>query len=119
MDKELKKIIEGAGKIKLSESEKSHIHNELLSVIQKYPPKRAGYLSNLFANFNFALTAKMAPAMLVLVLVFGLGGGVSYAAENSLPGDTLYPIKVNITEPARGLLARTPKAKAKWATHLV
>ena len=49
-----------------------------------------------------------------LVLVFGLTGGTAFAAEGTLPGDTLYPIKVHVTEEIRSALATTPKAQADW-----
>lgn len=61
-----------------------------------------------FRRFIAALSAVLA--------MFGTGGGVlAYAAEDALPGDTLYSVKVAINEPAIAFLHRTPQAKARWA----
>lgn len=49
-------------------------------------------------------------AMLVLVMVPAL-------AENSLPGETLYPVKVRFNEEVRGALSSSPYAKIEWETE--
>ena len=51
------------------------------------------------------------------VLVLAVGGGTAAAAESALPGDILYPVKVNVTEEVRATLATTAKAKATWALN--
>jgi hypothetical protein len=48
------------------------------------------------------------------LLLIGLTSGTAFAAQSALPGDPLYAIKVNVTEPVQGALATTPKAKAEW-----
>jgi hypothetical protein len=48
-------------------------------------------------------------AALILMLA---GGGVAFAAEVTLPGDRLYPVKVEVTEPLRDSLAFSVSAKA-------
>ncbi|MBI2013319.1 MAG: hypothetical protein HYS87_00565 [Candidatus Colwellbacteria bacterium] len=56
----------------------------------------------------------------IITLLIALSvGGVSFAAENSLPGDALYPIKVGVNEQVRGALAFGATSKAKWATRLL
>lgn len=62
----------------------------------------------------FAANLRKPVAALVLVTVIAVGGATTYAAEGSLPGDPLYPLKVKVIEPAQGLLAVTPEAKAAW-----
>lgn len=60
--------------------------------------------------------ARITAALLVLVLG---SGGVAYAAEGTLPGDALYPVKVDVIEPAEGLLlAGSPHAEAAWQLTL-
>lgn len=39
-----------------------------------------------------------------LIILIILGGSVSVAAENSLPGDALYSIKTNINENVRSMV---------------
>jgi hypothetical protein len=41
--------------------------------------------------------------------------GVSFAAEQTRPGDALYPVKVHVTEPVRAAFAFSPSAKAQVA----
>src|SRR5262245_19259786 len=38
------------------------------------------------------------PVFAVIAIIALLGGGTSFAAQGALPGDTLYPIKVNVNE---------------------
>lgn len=59
--------------------------------------------------------ARPLSALAAVLGISVIGAGTAAAAENSLPGDTLYPIKVGITEPLRGALAISPEAKAEWA----
>ncbi len=55
------------------------------------------------------------PIALLILLV--IGGGTGVVAENSLPGDALYPIKININEKLESALALTAKADAKVSVH--
>jgi hypothetical protein len=51
--------------------------------------------------------------LFALLLAAGLfGGGTSYAAEGSLPGDTLYSVKTHVNEPVREALAFTSSSRA-------
>jgi hypothetical protein len=57
----------------------------------------------------------MAGVILAIVLaVFGLGAGTAYASQTSLPGDTLYPIKL-ATEQAGMMLVGDDVARAERA----
>jgi len=60
------------------------------------------------------LSARPVAAFLVLAL-FASSAGVSYAAQNTLPGDLLYPIKTRVNEPLSGALSVSASAKAAWA----
>lgn len=57
-------------------------------------------------------------ASLSVIGVIVAGSTVSYAAESALPGDFLYPIKVNITEPIRGSLTFSARSQADWHVTL-
>src|SRR4051812_40813854 len=41
----------------------------------------------------------------VCLIVLILTGGTSYAASYALPGDALYPLKVNVNEQVKGFFA--------------
>jgi len=45
-------------------------------------------------------------------------GGVSFAAENTVPGDALYSVKINFNEKAVEALRFSDKTKAEWDTRL-
>lgn len=56
------------------------------------------------------------PILLVVGLLLVGGGSLSVAADGALPGDILYPVKVNANEEVRFLFAFTEEAKARWET---
>jgi hypothetical protein len=56
-------------------------------------------------------------AVAALVVAF-LAGGTSYAAEGSLPGDLLYPVKVGVNEKIHGVFAVGLEADADWDLEL-
>jgi len=53
-----------------------------------------------------------------LAVVFG-AAGISSAAEGTVPGDTLYPVKIHLNENLRSALSLTSEAKAEWETRRV
>lgn len=67
-----------------------------------------------FININRPMIATLA---VIITLVFG--GGVSAAAENAVPGDLLYPVKVKVNEEIRASIALNPEAKARVAANRV
>ncbi|MDB5238058.1 MAG: hypothetical protein JWM46_328 [Candidatus Kaiserbacteria bacterium] len=75
-------------------------------------------LKRFFGIFDPATSnARLVPAFMVMVLVVGVG--TSYAAENALPGDALYPIKIYFNENVQGSLAVSQASKAEWNTELM
>ena len=50
-----------------------------------------------------------------VAMVLAVLSGASYAAASSLPGDILYPVKMNVNERVEAALAITPKATAEFA----
>ncbi len=48
-----------------------------------------------------------------------LGGGVSVAANNSLPGDALWGFKTSVNESIRGAFTAGDEAKANWDIAVV
>ncbi|HTY39778.1 MAG TPA: DUF5667 domain-containing protein [Candidatus Paceibacterota bacterium] len=84
---------------------------------------RARLLSHIAAGQPAALPwwgILLRPAPLLVgsfaILVF-VGGTLSAAAEQTVPGDPLYPVKVKFNESIRSALAITPQAKADWAVQ--
>lgn len=58
------------------------------------------------------------PMPIALVLAMFLSGGAAFAAEGSLPGDLLYPVKVEVNERVGEVLAFSTEAKAEFETKL-
>ncbi|MEX2054152.1 MAG: DUF5667 domain-containing protein [Candidatus Colwellbacteria bacterium] len=59
---------------------------------------------------------KIMPILLALMLTFT--GGTALAANGSLPGDLLYPVKVNFNEKVRGVLAFSSEAQANFQSEM-
>ncbi|MEK7641322.1 MAG: DUF5667 domain-containing protein [Patescibacteria group bacterium] len=107
-------IIKKAKAVRMKPEEKSEIRARLYAVArggevqsEKFKVKSWG--------FSFL---KPMPIFASLMIALLAGGGVSFASENSLPGDLLYPIKVNVNEEVRARLAVSTEAKASWDTEL-
>lgn len=58
----------------------------------------------------------MTALLIALVLI---GGGTSYAAQGTVPGDVLYPIKVGVNENVRSAFAVSNTSEAKLQAALV
>ncbi|MBY0539532.1 hypothetical protein K2P56_03825 [Patescibacteria group bacterium] len=65
----------------------------------------------------YAFSRKSVALLLVAGILFS-GAGVSFAAENALPGDALYPIKVEVNEPVVAVLSVSSESKALWNAEL-
>lgn len=51
---------------------------------------------------------------LFLIIALLLGGSATVASEGALPGDVLYPVKVNVNESIRGAVAVGAEADGEW-----
>ncbi len=92
--------------IRLTASERDVIRGNLLRLI--------GYQrSSIFSSLIFMRTM---PIILVIALI--LGGGVSIASEQALPGDALYAVKVGVNENIQTFFAFSTAARADLETKL-
>lgn len=106
MDKDLAPFASALQRVRLTHAEK----DRMLTAILEQPAAHA------FAWQVFASLRRAGALSLVAVLL--MGSGAAYAAEGALPGDFLYPVKVNVTEPIRGRFARSARARAEWKSML-
>ncbi|MBU6370983.1 MAG: hypothetical protein KGH93_02045 [Patescibacteria group bacterium] len=106
MQNNFEKGIEDIRKTGLSKIEKSMMLENVFAanIPSPYAPAR-----NIFGMPK--TFASVLASVLALVTV---SGSVAYAAEGSVPGDLLYPVKTHVTEPIRDALAFTPAEKASW-----
>mgnify|MGYP006418701325 CR=1 FL=1 len=67
-------------------------------------------------TFSFSLSwgKKLALSLLTITIVLGSGSGVALAAQESLPGDFLYSVKINVNEEIKSALIFSAKEKAEW-----
>lgn len=113
------RVFTEARSVRLSAEAKASGRAHLERLMQERPlttptvlsrPTTSGWWFALRPAFSFAL---------IVVMVFSSGVGVAWAAERSLPGETLYRVKVGVTEPLRTLLTTDPKAKAEWQAERI
>ena len=115
MDKELQNFIIGAKNIRMTPEERSLLYSKLSSLPIPSPAKiiKSPYLAK---SHFWTLGKALIAACLIAVLG---GGGLSYAAENSLPGDLLYPVKTNINEEIVSAIQFKQEAKIAWQEKMV
>ncbi|OGF82091.1 hypothetical protein A2924_03090 [Candidatus Giovannonibacteria bacterium RIFCSPLOWO2_01_FULL_44_16] len=103
-------------KEKLTPEEKSEIRREVLLFAKSHPVRNYAGIRPLFKGailfdlLNLSFKPMMAGLLLFLAISFGTGA----AAEYSLPGDMLYPVKIRINEEARAVLSFSDESKADW-----
>jgi hypothetical protein len=116
-DEKLKKGIDEIKMIKMTDAEKEHIFENIInySAEIKKPIKSpwSFYFFVRFINKNKLVYYIIIPLILIIS-----GGGVVFAAQESLPNSILYPIKTNIIEPVEGALILSQKEKAKHESNL-
>ncbi|MDP3956867.1 MAG: DUF5667 domain-containing protein [bacterium] len=64
-------------------------------------------------NSVLSFLTKPMSILLTLALLLGVGGGTSFAAEQALPGDILYPIKVDFNEKVAAAFSVNAEARAQ------
>jgi len=69
--------------------------------------------------FSLLVNARIMKATLAIALIVGLGGGTSYAAQQSVPGDILYPVKVQVNENIRMAFALNANTNAALQADLL
>ncbi len=115
--KELKKLKTALESIHLSKKEKTSGRKDFLNFMEKNPMTRElpehGF-THFFKRF-YALTRRPLVATATVMGVFVVtASGISYAAESTVPGDLLYPVKVNVNEQVQGFFQFDSKSKAQW-----
>jgi len=96
--------------IELSRCEKRSFKKELKRFMKMNPIEMIEQPFIGLFHLKFAATFVIAA-----IVITSAGGGVAYAAEDTLPGDLLYPVKVNVTEPCRERMHFNKDTRARWA----
>jgi hypothetical protein len=98
--------------VSLSRSERADIWNSVSAHMKKVSPQNFQFWS----MRQFFIMGSRLVAM-VLVLVLGLGSGLTYASGSALPGDFLYPFKVHVSEELQSLSKKDSESRASFETE--
>ncbi|MEK7547229.1 MAG: DUF5667 domain-containing protein [Patescibacteria group bacterium] len=108
--------------VRLDTGKKADIRGRISQFIEANDAVREGERARLIQQrssiVNFFLKPIPMPALAIIAIMALLGGGTSFAAEGTLPGDALYPVKINLNENVVAVFQITPEAKANWETAL-
>lgn len=121
-EKKLIDAIEKAKKaISLDSAEKGAMRSEIIAFMKKNPlplehKKRLSIQWLSFSSFNH-YPLQYATLLGAFVLLVGCGG-ISFAAQSSLPGDMLYSMKVGVNEKVLSFLKFSDKSKAQYDIKL-
>lgn len=120
LHKKLHKAVNDVHEIRMTSTEKDMVLKNILSKVPASTPKinMTVPIKSPWTIYSFGLWIKKNPwsyALIVIISMSLAGSSVAFAAEGSLPGDPLYPVKIDVTEPIRTALAVTPQAKATLA----
>ena len=113
-------ILNKVNEVRLTDTERATMRGHIRAFMYEHPA-RASFLMRISGHFLSAFQPAASPhflsgyrtGLVALLLVLVTGVGTSYSAENSLPGDTLYPVKINVNEKIEGSLATSPQAKVQ------
>jgi hypothetical protein len=115
-------------KTAMNAGEKNAVRNAVISYMKENPlpasfarnsaDRRLQYqTSTLNRGFNNKVITKTRMTIAIIIALL-LGGGTSFAAENALPGDVLYPIKIHVNENVEEIIAVSSEAEAKLQAKL-
>ena len=118
MNNYFSKLGDRAKNVRLSETEKAKSKNFLSEYmtmrtarVETRAQKRNVGIFNLFSSKKFV-------GVMAILLLASTVGSVTYASEDTVPGDTLYPVKIHWNEGIRGAFAFGHVAKAHWNAEL-
>ncbi len=112
MENKFNNLILTIKKDRMSPEEKVALKNSVMLFVDTYQASQPSpYVkkSPYFSGFSFAHVGKLVTAGAFLV-VLGVGG-ITAASAKALPGDFLYPVKINLKEKIEEKIALTPEAK--------
>ncbi len=125
MHEKIKQLFLTAKNEKLSRDEKNNGSIILKQFMDNYVPKMSlanRIVSYCMKNFKDASAflgqmknRKYTYAFSVFLIIFVLTGGTAYAAQSSLPGSFLYPVKIHVNEKVESAFAVGPEEKSRVA----
>jgi hypothetical protein len=116
MENLIKQFTKSIQSIRLETDASDRIRNRLVEQMRLHPIQTKSPYQRFFTQSP--LKTFMGKSVAVVLMTAGFGGATAFAATGSLPGDTLYPMKVGVIEPVQGLLATTSEKRAARSVSL-
>ncbi|HET8574804.1 MAG TPA: DUF5667 domain-containing protein [Candidatus Paceibacterota bacterium] len=126
-EQQLRHISQEAKKVTLSEKDKHVLRSNLEAFVKSHPAQEGvesivvrgalGRKSFSYRKMHPNLTALFRGVLVGVLGAVLVGGGVASAATDALPGDALYPVKINLNEKVQSLVTISPEAQAKLQTE--
>ncbi len=107
MTKNLEKFIKKSQKVSLTADEKAAIKKAIL--VRTTPPVRHNKQGSIL-EFLIKRRQVAMPILVIIALLFA--GGVSVAAQKAMPGEVLFPVKVEVNERVQKALTFSAENKA-------
>lgn len=117
MEKDFEQLALQAKRVTLRPEEKQHMRAGILQFMETHSAIRPHKVEKRFYWPQLLAFRPLQTVALVFILVLLSGGGISLAAEGTMPGDTLYPMKIEINERIRDWAAITSEADVEWETR--
>lgn len=117
----LEKFFKNARALSLTDKERATMRQRVVLHMRRHSARNsivARLLEEIDVLFHQPLKLKYVMPLVLILALLASGGGVSYAAQNSLPGDVLYPVKVDVNEPIAGVFQFGTQAQAQWNAEL-
>jgi hypothetical protein len=102
-------------KIQMSLGEKENILKNILSSSPAKPIRSPYTIYSIISILN---KSKLAYYVYLFCLMIILGSGVVFASSDTLPGDVLYSLKVNVVEPIHSAFIFSSESKAEYQSGL-
>jgi hypothetical protein len=121
MEKKLEKIFKKAQEVRLSENEKAVGLKNIRQIISQEgstPVKSPYFIREFIFDPVFGWRFRKKVGFMVFALLITLYGGMtSFAARTTVPGDALYPVKVNFNERLHNFFALGEKQRIRVETE--
>jgi hypothetical protein len=115
----VRNLFDAVRPISLDEDEKAKIRMTLNAFTLRYPARNEAVHAKTADRISYFFRAlRLTPTFVAIIGILVIGGTLSASAENALPGNALYPIKLAVNERVRGLFISSGENKAAWNIEL-
>ncbi len=116
-----KELIQAMKMVRLSEATRNRVRENLLAYADMHAMPSGGVGTFEIVGFVMSVLSRSRPILagaFVVVLIAAMSGGAALAAEQAVPGDALYAVKVHVNEPMAAVFAGSGEAQARYHAKL-